>query len=710
MEQDHFPAPASLRIPGPINHHIVLWSLRVLVRMCFFKRFAEGMSGFHNEELLQSIGLHEFYQRDHVDEKVLFAAIGKYLNTLEAKGVSSANDTFSNNIVLLKESLTLTDTEVEILRFVVIVSTAHGFGMILDMLGEMTNEQMKKALSTILNVPLAEIERALSAGGALMSSGMLRLETGGGYLLPLRVRLDIPDGLKYALSQEHNDKSSVLQCFFRKSTEARLTIDDFHHIRPDARLLENYLMSSTGQGTQGVNILLYGEPGTGKTELVRALADACGLELYEITMQGMDGEPIDGRDRLSAFQLSQKLLAREKRCLIMFDEIEDAFPNTGHMFFGSPQTMAYRKAWVNNLLEKNPIPAFWVTNSAHHIEPSFLRRFDYTLRMRPPSRSVRRRILKKYAGHLPVRDAWFDRMAEHQHLAPAHIERAAKVATHLKQCSAEEIESTLDRIIGNTLEVMGLPRKPRAQANQVTGYSLDFLNPDHDVRTLTDGLRQYPKGRLCLYGAPGTGKSAFAHYIAQQLDKPLLIRRASDMLSKWVGETEGNIAAMFEEAEVEDMIVLLDEADSFLQERSGAHASWEVTQVNELLVQMENFDGVFIASTNLIDHLDAASLRRFDLKIKFDYLKYEQVWGLFMQILKEHGSGHTANEQSVRQALAQLDNLTPGDFAVAVRKAKSFNRVIDAGFLLESLSKEHKAKPGNRKPIGFMQVKTTFGE
>lgn len=72
---------------------------------------------------------------------------------------------------------------------------------------------------------------------------------------------------------------------------------------------------------------------------------------------------------------------------------------------------------------------------------------------------------------------------------------------------------------------------------------------------------------------------------------------------------------------IDDSVLLLDEADSFLRDRTSAQRSWEVTQVNELLTQMERFEGLFICSNNLIDRLDSASIRRFDFKIMLSYLK-----------------------------------------------------------------------------------------
>ena len=138
---------------------------------------------------------------------------------------------------------------------------------------------------------------------------------------------------------------------------------------------------------------------------------------------------------------------------------------------------------------------------------------------------------------------------------------------------------------------------------------------------MIDGLRKHPEARLCFYGPPGTGKTAFGHWLARELKKPLMVQRVSDLVSPYVGTTEQNLARAFEKASEEQAVLLLDEVDSFLQDRKKATQSWEVTAVNEMLTQMESYRGLFIASTNLMQGLDQATLRRFDLKVKFDFLR-----------------------------------------------------------------------------------------
>lgn len=290
-------------------------------------------------------------------------------------------------------------------------------------------------------------------------------------------------------------------------------------------------------------------------------------------------------------------------------------------------------------------------------------------------------------------------MSEHDHLAPALVERASKVVKVVhRQAPGIDPGSALARVLDGTLQAMGNHRLAPTSADLVTDYRPELLNTDLDLAALCEGLRKDPRGRLCFYGAPGTGKTAFGRHLAEVLDRPLLVKRGSDLLSPYVGVTEKLIARMYEEASTEDAVLLLDEADSFLQDRKGAERSWEVTQVNEMLTQMEAHQGVFIASTNLMDRLDPAALRRFDLKILFNPLKPEQAWAMFQDAAKRLGIGL---DEAMRPALEKLRLLTPGDFAAVLRQSR-LRKVSAAADLVERLAEECALKPGGRRgAIGF---------
>ena len=168
-------------------------------------------------------------------------------------------------------------------------------------------------------------------------------------------------------------------------------------------------------------------------------------------------------------------------------------------------------------------------------------------------------------------------------------------------------------------------------------YDPDLTNSTLALKKIAEGVKRAGSAKICIYGPPGTGKTAYAKWLAKYLEKPLIVRKASDLLNCYLGETEKIIAQAFEDAQRDDAVLLLDEIDSFLRDRTLSSHSWEVTQVNELLTQIENFEGVFIATTNLMDLLDPAALRRFDLKTKFDFLKLEQAKNYSKSILLNFG-------------------------------------------------------------------------
>jgi len=249
------------------------------------------------------------------------------------------------------------------------------------------------------------------------------------------------------------------------------------------------------------------------------------------------------------------------------------------------------------------------------------------------------------------------------------------------------------------------PLWPASKLTNLPAYDPAFTHADIDLADIANSLSETTSGRLCLYGPPGTGKSAYGQWIAQQIDRPLLVKRASDLLGKYVGETERNLAQAFREAEYEGAVLLIDEVDSFLQNRESATRSWEVSQVNEFLTQLEVFDGVFIATTNLMGQLDAAAMRRFDLKIKFDYLRPDQSTMLLQrhcQNLTTAKSGGLQITPQTVQRVRQLHNLTPGDFAAVSRQSR-LCPLNSADAFVSALEAECALKPGVHSPtIGFL--------
>jgi SpoVK/Ycf46/Vps4 family AAA+-type ATPase len=170
----------------------------------------------------------------------------------------------------------------------------------------------------------------------------------------------------------------------------------------------------------------------------------------------------------------------------------------------------------------------------------------------------------------------------------------------------------------------------------------------------------------------------------------------------YVGEGEKNIKRAFQEAESEEAVLIIDEADSLLFCRDRAQHSWEISFTNEFLTQMVKFTGILICTTNRLSDLDSASLRRFNHKIGFDYLTAEGnllFYDLFLELLSLDKLDPLTCEE-----LKRIKNLAPGDFKV-VRDRYSFHPKsdIDHILLIDALKNEAKLKTNHRqvKRIGF---------
>jgi SpoVK/Ycf46/Vps4 family AAA+-type ATPase len=303
-----------------------------------------------------------------------------------------------------------------------------------------------------------------------------------------------------------------------------------------------------------------------------------------------------------------------------------------------------------------------------------------------------------------VSEAFVAKLTGRKGLTPAQIRTAVRFAG-LAQARDLSVESLIERQLRNADQALGNRPEGAGERRSVTTYDLDMLNVEtrFEVPRIVQALKARGHGTLCFYGAPGTGKTALAEHIAKALDRPLLVKQASDLMSKFVGETEQNMAAMFREAENEKAVLLLDEADSFLQDRRGAQRTYEVTEVNEMLQGMERFNGIFVCTTNLLERLDQAALRRFTFKIRFKPLTGEQREKMFVTEALGGDASLLLPEAAAR--LARLEQLCPGDFAAVKRQVDILAASFTAAEFLEQLEAEHRIKPEVREArnIGFLQ-------
>ena len=566
----------------------------------------------------------------------------------------------------------------------------------------------------VLNADVTTLRQCLQPNSQLNCSGLFIVDRPHDHPLGLSNPPRLHPKLMAALAKADFHVNQLSRFLFSNSPAPTLSDADFSHLRSEYEALSKLLQKVTENREPGINILIYGPPGTGKTEFARWLLSNAKLCSFEVP--AVDGEDEDGcthpvSDRMALLRSAHWLMRGAVQTALIFDEAEDAFPKSAPFWINlyglRGATHGPRKAWINQLLELTPLPTIWISNAVDQMDPAYLRRFTYHLEMRCPSQRIRERIASQRAVAHGLHGSVAAPLGAFADAGPAMIDSALRFARLASNDDNPEVlaiaQSQLAmRSLRAGLQAAGLNVNGQAR-QQHTTYDPDFINLRGGISapSLLKSLHRTRASNLCFYGAPGTGKTSFAEHIASELDRPLMIRRASDLQSKWLGETEKRMRESFAEAQSENAVLLLDEADSFLGDRSGVHHSWERSQVNELLQCMERFEGIFIAATNMVDTLDKAALRRFTYKIEFFPLNIEQRVAMFRQQLGD-AQLPEIRWTHLRTKLARLDGLTAGDFAVIARQASMRLDVMTSDEMITVLEAELQLRsPMRGRAMGF---------
>ena len=434
------------------------------------------------------------------------------------------------------------------------------------------------------------------------------------------------------------------------------TLFNYDLVNADLDLLE-LVEKLKVNSSMNFSILIYGPSGTGKSYFLRYLADQIGVNTIEKTARDLiskyNSETIQNINRM--FQE-----AEARKAMIIMDEIETLLQKRDE------NLSVYRSEITNAFLigiENCKYPFAGTTNHYELIDPAIIRRFVFKTKFDYLTK-VQNAVAFKHFFKMKAPDA----LSQIGGLTNGDFSTVKKKAIILdKMNDADElVEMLKDESTQKTTSII-------SQNIEVADFDKNFLNTD--IKQLDALIKQVKNKKktnisFLLYGPSGTGKSMYLRYIASQLGYEVIERRMSDIVSKWHGETSINLAKAFAEARDRRAFLIFDEIDGILYNKQNITSAWMGEQVNEFLIQLENHPFPVGGTTNYIQNVEPAALRRFTIKALFDYLKPEQYDYVYEKIFGF----------KLKEDISYFKRLTPALFKKAYTKA----------FLNEDLGDEKK--------------------
>ena len=464
-------------------------------------------------------------------------------------------------------------------------------------------------------------------------------------------------------------------------------------------------------------VLLHGPPGTGKTLLARAVANESAAKFFHIAGPEIMGSAYGESERRLREIFEQA--AQSAPSIIFIDEIDSIAPKRGQVSGEAEKRLvAQLLTLLDGMEPRQNTVVIAATNRPEAIDEALRRpgRFDREIVVGVPDQPGRREILGIHTRGMPLaQDVNLDDLARRTYgfvgadiaalAREAALEAVRRIMPKLNLAEEtipteildaltvelKDFENALKRVQPSAMrEVMveaptirwdDVGGLDEARDRLQEGVELPLKHPEAFRRL---GIR--PAKGFLLYGPPGTGKTLLAKAAARESEANFIATKSSDLLSKWYGESEQQIARLFNRArQVAPTIIFIDELDSLVPARGGGLGEPQVTErvVNTILSEMDGLEElqnvVVIGATNRPTLIDPALLRpgRFDELI---YVGTPDTAGR-RRILAIHTRNMPlADDVDLEQVAQRTDHFTGADLEDLVRRAglTALRRGLDA--------------------------------
>jgi len=648
--------------------------LPTLLNLC-----AHGHSAAQN--VCRDQAIRHWFQRPEVMRRIFEVSLAALdLDELATRGQPE-------NLEFARTLYSLEPAEFRILEVAALSSTRLDFNFFLTHFPISSAQVTWDVLAAMTCTTVSELQLALAPGAKLIRSGLLQLD-----VLPDNqeelVRLGRVGNQLFRLKADSEEE--LRERMLAPLADALLTQGDFPQLQKEIEWTVRCLRKAHESSEAGVHILIHGPSGSGKTELAKVLIKGAGLKGFNVQHLARTGlSAIDPDERIARVYWAEALLKTHATSALVFERVEEV--------------ACEERQLLIEVLDRVKIPTIWICKTAESLGASVLNRFVYHIELKAPHTKARLQMVERLLEPVCTDAGLVNSIANGTSNSPAQISMAVKFAKLCIDGATESPEGPLHSALRAGNRAVGESHAPSYEENKDAGWDVNALclESSAPLPKILLALQHAQGATLAFHGIPGTGKTSLARHISQTLNRPLLAKRVSELSSKWIGETEKLMASMFEEATDRNAVLLLDEGDSFLRDRKLAKSSWEVTQVNEMLQQMESYKGVFICATNLMDDIDAAALRRFTFKIRFLPLDFQKRTRMFARFAL--GDPLADVRIDIAQRLGKLDQLAPGDFATIRRQESVLNERFDVSTWIGELEREHAMRePHSKQRAGFL--------